>query len=210
MVAMAEYGVLSRCGETVVGAGAAMRGLSGFALGMLLYRFFGAATQKSALFSNVAEAVSLCLITAAFATRSPVLFPFAAALLIVALSWGKGLLSSVLSAPALHRIGEISFSIYLLHVPVMIATRSLFKAVAAHAGWTVNDPRYGYLSGLALVCIIILLSEFTFRFVEEPGRSFGKTIVLKSKVRQVSGLVLEETDLSTAHKGHQQEKTQLA
>src|SRR5207302_8936523 len=56
-------------------------------------------------------------------------------LLILGLAYGRGLFVAHLRRPALSRLGMASFSLYLVHVPVLRAVRG----VCLHLGWAVRS-----------------------------------------------------------------------
>jgi peptidoglycan/LPS O-acetylase OafA/YrhL len=60
---------------------------------------------------------------------------------------------------ALGRIGVVSYGIYVYHVPVLIGLKHLF------GNFTEN---HSYLTFVAYIGIVILISELSFRFVEKP------------------------------------------
>ncbi len=74
---------------------------------------------------------------------------------------GGYLLRSLKFPRALAWLGAISYSVYLLH-PLCIRVIP-----------SITNSGYSFLSMLALTLII---SSITYRFVEQPGISFGKTI----------------------------------
>jgi len=91
-------------------------------------------------------------------------------------------------------LGELSFSIYLLHLPILLI---VFTAVQGITGLPVllNNPVISQL-GLAAVtvAITVVVSAFTFNFVELPihnyGRRLGKRIAL-GRDNQADGQELE-------------------
>lgn len=71
----------------------------------------------------------------------------------------------ILSTRLLCWVGEISFSIYLLHMFVVRAVYSMeFPSYAA--GWLV-------------VCITLIISTLSYRWIEVPGIKFGRRICNK-------------------------------
>jgi peptidoglycan/LPS O-acetylase OafA/YrhL len=79
-------------------------------------------------------------------------------------------------------LGELSFSIYLLHLPILLI---VFTAVQSLIGLQplLNNPVASQLVLAALtVAITVVLSAFTFNFVELPlhniGRHLGKKLAL--------------------------------
>jgi peptidoglycan/LPS O-acetylase OafA/YrhL len=66
--------------------------------------------------------------------------------------------------------GERSFSIYLLHIPILIATKGFFHQqllpiFGAHAGF--------YICGTIVISLTLVTSWITYRFVERPGMRLG-------------------------------------
>ncbi len=96
------------------------------------------------------------------------LFPIAFALLIHALSSDRGWLAGGLSRRAFQVLGERSYSIYLMHFPLV----HLF-AIAGRRVDTL-DGVAGTLSALVLHAIylvtLVALSGLTYRYVEAPAR----------------------------------------
>jgi peptidoglycan/LPS O-acetylase OafA/YrhL len=99
------------------------------------------------------------------------------ALLLFGLAIGGGWLASVLSHPVADYLGKISYSIYILHVPVM--------------WWFGNTAqvRYGLpapMAALAYLAVVLIVSALTFNFVEAPAnrwlRSFTRQRVRPPEV----------------------------
>lgn len=83
--------------------------------------------------------------------------------LIFVLACGGGWVSRLLSLPFLVLLGEISYSIYLFHVP-------LLRLYAANAGLFGRLPDWIVLVGY--VAAVIGVSWLVFRLVERPARSW--------------------------------------
>jgi peptidoglycan/LPS O-acetylase OafA/YrhL len=81
--------------------------------------------------------------------------------LIFALSLGRGLISKALSFPLLVVLGELSYAIYLLHMPLLRA-------------YEANPLRFNDVPPAlmlpAFVAALLLLSWAVFNFVERPAR----------------------------------------
>ena len=142
------------------GFGAILRGIAGFSLGAALGSFaqnsgrlperLANAGQLSAL-AELAVAIVLC--------RSAPIGPLFG-LLIFSLAFETGLISRALGGRWCVRLGTISYSIYLLHAPLLFA----FGKVSA--GW----------NGAARVAIFLLLllasSEITFGSSKRPAGGY--------------------------------------
>ena len=66
-------------------------------------------------------------------------------------------------------LGERSYSIYLLHGPVLIALRSRWEVLAAKAGPALAYPA----ATTAAIAIVAALSFVTYALVERPGMAVG-------------------------------------
>lgn len=85
------------------------------------------------------------------------------AVLIYSLAWGQGIVARIFALPVLVALGEASYALYLLHVPVRLY---LSHVLAAPGAGTVWWPIYwgGY------VCICLGLSVAAYRWIERPAR----------------------------------------
>jgi peptidoglycan/LPS O-acetylase OafA/YrhL len=85
------------------------------------------------------------------------------ALLIYAVADGRGRLSRALSAPGLVHLGEVSYGVYILHMIVIIACRSMrLTPKLAALDWRA--------ALLIMICIVAGVSHLAWRFVEMPAR----------------------------------------
>ncbi|SDU20802.1 Peptidoglycan/LPS O-acetylase OafA/YrhL, contains acyltransferase and SGNH-hydrolase domains [Verrucomicrobium sp. GAS474] len=95
---------------------------------------------------------------------SPLLAVLWSSVLAFGLTHGRNLPMPVLSglaAGTLRGVGRISFSIYLLHYPIL-------KTLLAH------PVLPGGLQGIASLVLVLFAAYFSWRFVEEPCILFGK------------------------------------
>ena len=73
-------------------------------------------------------------------------------------------------------VGERSYAIYLIHIPVFFATREIFYRIAPESPASVS------LVGAYLICAIVMLvilADFNFRLVETPLRKHGAVVSQK-------------------------------
>lgn len=94
------------------------------------------------------------------------------ATLIIILGYTGAALETSLPVRAMARIGDISYSLYLVHWPVLVFTRELYQG---------DPPVTAIWAALALS---VLISAAIYRFVEEPCRKSTP----KSRRRSVAGL----------------------
>jgi len=119
-----------------------------FLAGVLLARVFLTSGQKLAGVSGLAQATGVGLIIAGAMYRPYAAWPLwggllylpGAVLLILGLAYGRGFFVAHLNRPGLKRLGMASFSLYLIHVPLLRAVRG----VCLHLGWEVRSwPAFG-------------------------------------------------------------------
>ncbi|WP_374544651.1 acyltransferase family protein [Rhodoblastus sp.] len=151
--------------------------------------------------------VGLTLVAIGFVTFAPWFWLFALSPILFSLTTlvyahEKGPLSRLLLTPPLRAIGEWSYSIYLVHmfllihvfgrVATMIGKKGLLGLHAA-AGADGGDYVAGlYLQGpvmlagvvVAYVALVLLASSLTFRFVEKPARSYFNALAARMESRR--------------------------
>ena len=120
-----------------------------FLLGVFSARvFLTSSGQKLAGVSGLAQATGIGLILAGAMSRPYVAGPLwggllyvpGSILLILGLAHGRGFFVAHLSRPGLNRLGIASFSLYLIHAPLLRAVRGL----CLHSGWAVRSwPAFG-------------------------------------------------------------------
>ena len=87
------------------------------------------------------------------------------ALLIFSSAWGQGAIARFFSLPFLVLLGEASYALYLIHVPLWGIAGTVFNALSLYT----YPTRYP-LGVMAYLVIAVGLSVLIFRFIEEPAR----------------------------------------
>jgi peptidoglycan/LPS O-acetylase OafA/YrhL len=103
---------------------------------------------------------------------SPVLF----GLLVLVFSFACGHVSFLLDRPIFHRLGDLSYSVYVTHWPLLIAIWYALWVVKEYLGvdlwwYLANSRLYSFLGFFPLAAVVLLVSSFTFRAVEVPWRA---------------------------------------
>jgi peptidoglycan/LPS O-acetylase OafA/YrhL len=95
--------------------------------------------------------------------------PLAAAALIYALASDAGPMARVLRAWPLFWLGQVSFSLYMVHLPLMSRTAALPWL------WSGRPPGLAVIGvwGVGVLVMALALSALTYRFIEVPGRRLG-------------------------------------
>jgi peptidoglycan/LPS O-acetylase OafA/YrhL len=155
-LALAEARVLHQYDGAITGSGAVLRGLVGFHLGAALCLLLPRLPVRAAPAAGLAGSVGIAF---GIVAASPAVIVLAAAVTIVALAPDRGLLAGALAWGPLVWLGRVSFSIYLLHAPLLaVLNRVLSHLVGPWAITTI------------FLAILIPLSQATYRFIEAPGR----------------------------------------
>ncbi len=159
--------------NTIRGAGALGRCVGEFALGMYCWRLRARVPALRAL-GQTGWQLGLLLGLALLMqdTRLDTLFVLACAAFLVGASFERSVVSDVLRSPPLAHLGRVSYSIYLLHVPLMPlrdALARLFAGLGAAAAWTA-----------AVACCALAtvgLATLSWRWVERPARAALLTLL---------------------------------
>ncbi|MDX2092575.1 MAG: acyltransferase [Kofleriaceae bacterium] len=102
-------------------------------------------------------------------TRAALAIPFA--ILVFGAAHARGSLHRVLSARPLVYLGDISYSFYLLQVPVLYFT---CMAMGIPMWETTLPALFAYLAGL------LVASMVTYRLVESPFRELGRRLIRRT------------------------------
>ena len=84
----------------------------------------------------------------------------------------------ILERGPLHRLGKLSFSVYLTHPMIMLA---LIKMdINKYLGMlTENHVLHFFMGAGFSIGIVWVVSELTFRFIETPGMKIGRQVVAR-------------------------------
>jgi peptidoglycan/LPS O-acetylase OafA/YrhL len=163
---LAFYILVGRSLDITVGL-APLRCLAGFGLGMVLFHHRAMVERVASLNLLQLAAVAWILAALAISIRDALIVPGFAAL--VFLTWtDRGIVARWLSARPLQWLGTLSYSVYLMHVPVNVALWFV---------WTRLEPRLhldAAVSRVIFLCLMIgtvlAVASFTYAFIEKPWR----------------------------------------
>lgn len=176
-------------GQAFYGPAAVLRGVSGFLLGALMWEVVSAPRCRDLLAGLTDRTLSLLqLATVAVVLvlmqllHGPAiivaLVPLA--LLVPLLHVDRGVVCDWLTTRAMQFLGEISYSVYMVHFFILLTADTLLKRLLpAAAHWPDLPMLPGTLVSLALAGVVIAAATLTWRFVEEPGRAFGRRVVAR-------------------------------
>jgi peptidoglycan/LPS O-acetylase OafA/YrhL len=163
------------------------RGLLGFATGVLLQSL---APSGFAVPFLPSAAFTLLVMMLAFSNQPPVLAPLVIAILIPALAGrGSDPLAAALSAPVAIWLGRISYSIYLLHFPLLLAWVKLMRLpfFAAHSALSMAFFIGSYLG------VLLALSHVSYGLIEVRAQ---KTLRTWWKRREANGFSSESVHVN--------------
>lgn len=184
---------------------AIVRCLLGFTVGVLTYRLYvrlgeDAGSRAPFLAATVVEiaAVAACvgLVWLADVAHWIVLAPLALGVFVLLFAYERGAVSRLLRAKPLLFLGGVSYSIYLVHFVLYIYESSAIRLLRAASGspdaltdgaviWD-GAPWAGDLIIAANVVVVVGLSVFAYRFIEEPGRRFARAWAKRWEQRRLA------------------------
>lgn len=150
-----------------------------FFLGALCWHWARDRRFNSNLWGGVGMALLAVLL--ALLDQHPALafgFPFVFAILILACCHDQGWLAALLKARPLQVLGERSYSIYLMHMPLLLFFENLVRRTDS------SLARIGIL--IAFVTVLLVVSGWTYRYVEHPFRELFNRLAKRgpAKVRE--------------------------
>ncbi|MHA4808038.1 acyltransferase family protein [Flavitalea flava] len=150
------------------------RCLFGFVIGMIVYFGYKRDWSKQ-LFSSgytflvLISGLALCLHFAVLDVFTVLIFPG----ILLSAAYGNRKLDTILASKPLQRLGDWSFSLYLIHQPFLYQGAALLGNPEKTG---IAIPKMGMLiSWLAcsiFVVFILFISYLSYRFIEVPARNF--------------------------------------
>jgi len=177
-----------------------LRCMAGFMLGMLLYEFYAVRFGYNILKKSGAFVVFFAGVLIAMHAGVPDLliiafFPF----ILITAAYNTTTVKKVLEWRALQRLGDWSFSIYMVHVPLVylfyaynIRLHPEILSPAAHKTAMAAPPNYAAGGVLCIILVIatVVVAALTYRFVEVPARNWLNRL-FDTKRKKVSAAALE-------------------
>lgn len=161
----------------------------GFFLGCCVAELVRARAGRERLPAGAATvALATMLVFLQFKPKTHELDPLVAvltAVLIYAIMRGEdGWLRRLLRRPALERLGELSYSVYMSHACVIWFASQVFR-VALHRPTAMVDGRQipqlsipeTLLAWAAIIAVVLVVSALTYRYVEQPLRRASRRVV---------------------------------
>ncbi|MCK2054601.1 acyltransferase [Methylobacterium sp. 37f] len=144
-----------------------LRCLVGFSLGLVAWRLTSLPVCRRVMaWRGTGDTLVLCVLLLMAVPSSDLILILLFPALIMALATGTSLSAHILALAPIHRLGVLSYSIYLVHFPIL--THLEPRLAALFEGAQVAHPHL--MSAAILIPVTVLLSLATFRLVEKPGR----------------------------------------
>lgn len=157
--------------ELIWGWPAIARGLGGFALGMMVQQMTVLCRLPNRRTATRIELAALGCMVLAVLLRDLALVPLFGALLIYGLAAERGAASRALSGPVWFWLGQISFSVYLLHPTVI--TLAFAWMPPARLGLHLGQGPTALIWTALVLGLLLGLATLTWQLVEEPTRRIG-------------------------------------
>lgn len=187
-----------------------LRGLAYFFTGCLSYAMYlklshpgRAKTWLLTALEVLAVAAALVFVVNDFAAKSLVASPLFAVIVLI-FAFDGGAVSRLLAGRVFGFLGKLSYSIYLTHAAILFCVVSAFMVAAKLLGVDIapmiDGTRYldtgnvlfNNVIALLVVGLVVLVSMFTYRYVEMTGQALGRT--LSKKTGDSSPVLRPDTD----------------
>jgi peptidoglycan/LPS O-acetylase OafA/YrhL len=156
-----------------------LRCLFGFVIGMMMYQGYTERFARKFLGNGytliaLALGMTLCLHFAVPDVFSVIFFPF----ILLSTAYGSEGMNTFFNTNALQRLGDWSFSIYLVHQPLLytIGTIKAIQGIGKPAVVLTGPPPKmdmftGWMVCVGFIAITLFVSYLTYRFIEVPARN---------------------------------------
>ncbi|MBS1663826.1 MAG: acyltransferase [Bacteroidetes bacterium] len=148
-----------------------VRCFCGFVLGMVVWRAYTEGFARKFFANGVTllawvVGIVICLHFAVYDVLTVCFFPA----VILSAAYGSKTIDRVFSGRAVQRLGDLSFSIYLVHQPILytwMMAQALFHLSVPVPGFWV-----GWLIGAVFVALTIWVASGTYKYIEVPARKW--------------------------------------
>lgn len=175
-----RYGLTRQITLNLVADWGFFRCAAGFGLGMLLYDAYQNNWSRKITGNGLFFTLAFGLILLAMHTHMHSLLIIALFLpVILSAAYQTGWVKQVFSIRPLQRLGDWSFSIYMVHVPIIYLfyipwLRKKPDLLAHYSPTGPANPDYteGQIFCIMLICITLVVATLTYNFIEVPARRY--------------------------------------
>ncbi|HKQ45244.1 MAG TPA: hypothetical protein VJS47_07615 [Rhizomicrobium sp.] len=123
----------------------------------------------------IADIFALIILSVSIVMGNDFLCLFAIALIVLLAAQERGPIAKALSAPTAVFLGEISYSVYMVHwIMLQVANRIAEKMALTGFGFAAWN--------VGIIALIMGTSMITYRFIEIPARRFGRKIGVRNAI----------------------------
>ncbi|VVP91389.1 hypothetical protein PS918_03269 [Pseudomonas fluorescens] len=174
-----------------------LRGLAYFFTGCLAYVMYlrlphpdRANARLLTALEVIAVAAAVVFVVSDFTAKALVASPLFGAIVVI-FAFEGGTLSRWLTGRGFRFLGKLSYSIYLTHAAVLFCAVSAFmvgkKVLGVDIAPMIDGTRYldtgnavlNNVIALLVAGLVVLVSMFTYRYVEMTGQALGRTLAKK-------------------------------
>lgn len=149
-----------------------LRGVSGFVLGLAAFRLSRSPLFRRSSAPAFGNLLGLGIAALLAWPDADVAIVALTALLIAGLGIGHGgLVGRFLAGTVPHRLGVLSYSVYLVHFPI----REWLRPALGNALHSLGAPHADGLATLAACAVTLAVASLTYRLIEKPARSMVRT-----------------------------------
>jgi peptidoglycan/LPS O-acetylase OafA/YrhL len=171
------------------------RCLFGFVIGMMVYLAWKDNWAKKLFSSGYTVLILLaglftCMHFAVLDVISVLFFPF----ILLAAAYGNRYMDLILGTKPLQKLGDWSFSIYLIHQPFLYQATALMQN-PQKTGFELSNVSLGtsWLICIGFIVFLLFVSYLSYRFIELPSRNYINRRWGKEKVQPIPVLEARAT-----------------
>jgi peptidoglycan/LPS O-acetylase OafA/YrhL len=124
----------------------------------------------------VAMGLGILLLTSHYTHAHPIGIIYLCGAFILTCSLSTGVLSRVMGSKPLHYLGEISYSMYLVHSVLWYNVFSHLIPILPHQTLAMELGSLSVLTGVTIAC-----AALTYHFIETPSREWLKAALARNK-----------------------------
>ncbi|HZF19997.1 MAG TPA: acyltransferase [Burkholderiales bacterium] len=171
-----------------------VRCVYGFAAGVLAWHVYSRSGERLRKLSGSAVELATLALAVAFVSAAgtgplSIAAPYVFALVVLVFACESGIASAVLRMRPFVFLGTVSYSIYMTHAFIERRLRDAAYAIEKHwhvSPFTVShvdgretqllgtQPWQGDVTYVAYLAMVVAVSYFTYRWIEEPGREWAR------------------------------------
>ena len=150
-----------------------------FLMGLSAYGAYAELKKKNLnprRIDTLAMGLGVLLLTSHYTHAHPIGIIYLCGAFILTCSLSTGVFSRLMSSKPLHYLGEISYSMYLVHSVLWYNLFSRLIPILPHQNFALEFGSLGALMGVTIVC-----AALTYHCIEKPAREWLKAALARNK-----------------------------